>query len=421
MKSINLAKDNINKLLLTFSIPCVISMLINSIYNIVDQIFIGKGVGTLGNAATNVIFPLIIIFNALSGLIGNGAAANLSLKLGENDKKSASKCIGQAISLTFIIAIIVSLISYIFIPKLVYLFGCTENVYNYALDYGKIIILGAPFMIVYSSLSSIIRADGSPKYSMIMLVIGAVINIILDPIFIFKFNMGVKGGALATVIGQVASFIIAMLYIRKIKSVKLTKNDFKIDKESFRILSLGLSSFITQATILVLFVFMNNVMTKLGANTKFGADKPLSVYGVISKINSLYISTVLGISIGAQPIIGFNYGAGNEDRVKEVIRKVLIINFTVGIIFNLLFFFFPREIAGIFISKSDISYDLFMEFAVLMCHSFLLVIALNALEITTSIVIQSLGHVVKSTAVTFIRQIILLIPLSIIFAFVLNK
>ena len=421
MKSINLAKDNINKLLLTFSIPCVISMLINSIYNIVDQIFIGKGVGTLGNAATNVIFPLIIIFNALSGLIGNGAAANLSLKLGENDKKSASKCIGQAISLTFIIAIIVSLISYIFIPKLVYLFGCTENVYNYALDYGKIIILGAPFMIVYSSLSSIIRADGSPKYSMIMLVIGAVINIILDPIFIFKFNMGVKGGALATVIGQVASFIIAMLYIRKIKSVKLTKNDFKIDKESFRILSLGLSSFITQATILVLFVFMNNVMTKLGANTKFGADKPLSVYGVISKINSLYISTVLGISIGAQPIIGFNYGALNEDRVKEVIRKVLIINFTVGIIFNLLFFFFPREIAGIFISKSDISYDLFMEFAVLMCHSFLLVIALNALEITTSIVIQSLGHVVKSTAVTFIRQIILLIPLSIIFAFVLNK
>ena len=157
MKSINLAKDNINKLLLTFSIPCVISMLINSIYNIVDQIFIGKGVGTLGNAATNVIFPLIIIFNALSGLIGNGAAANLSLKLGENDKKSASKCIGQAISLTFIIAIIVSLISYIFIPKLIYLFGCTENVYNYALDYGKIIILGAPFMIVYSSLSSIIR------------------------------------------------------------------------------------------------------------------------------------------------------------------------------------------------------------------------------------------------------------------------
>lgn len=421
MKELNLGKEKINKLLISFSIPCVISMLINSIYNIVDQIFIGKGVGTLGNAATNVIFPLIIIFNAIAGLIGNGAAANLSLKLGENNKKEASKSIGQAISISIIISILVSLIAYILLPKLVYIFGCTESVYNYAIDYGKIIIVGAPFMLIYSSFSSIIRADGSPKYSMIMLVVGAIINIILDPIFIFILDMGVKGGAIATVIGQFISFLMAIFYLKKFKSVKLTKNDFRIDKNVLKILSLGLSSFITQATILVLFVFMNNVMTKLGANTKYGADIPLSVYGVISKINSLYISTVLGISIGAQPIIGFNYGAGNELRVKETIKKVLIINFTIGIIFNLLFIIFPKQIAGIFISNSDTSYSLFMEFATLMCHSFLLVTALNSLEMTTSIVIQSLGNVVKSTAVTFIRQIILLIPISLFLAFVLNK
>ena len=421
MKELNLGKDKINKLILAFSIPCVISMLINSVYNIVDQIFIGKGVGTLGNAATNVIFPLVIIFNALAGLIGNGAAANLSLKLGENKKEEAAKSVGQAISLTILISIIVSIIAYIFLPQLVYLFGCTKSVYKNAVDYGRIIIIGAPFMLIYSSLSSIIRADGSPKYSMIMLVIGAIINIILDPIFIFGFNMGVQGGALATIIGQIISFIIAILYLKRIKSVKLEKKDFKLDKDIFRILSLGLSSFITQATILVLFVFMNNIMTYLGAKTKFGADIPLSVYGVISKINSLYISTVLGISIGSQPIIGFNYGAGNELRVKETIKKILIINFTVGIIFNLVFLLFPRQIAGIFISASDPSYKLFMEFATLMCHSFLLVIALNALEMTTSIVIQSLGRVVKSTAVTFIRQIILLIPISLILAFALNK
>lgn len=421
MKELNLGKDKINKLLLSFSIPCVISMLINSIYNIVDQIFIGKGVGTLGNAATNVIFPLVIIFNAIAGLIGNGAAANLSLKLGENDKKNASKSIGQAITLSFLVSIIISIITYIFLPKLIYLFGCTESVYNYAIEYGKIIVIGAPFMIIYSSFSSIIRADGSPKYSMIMLVIGAIINIILDPIFIFTFNMGVKGGAIATVIGQVVSFIIACFYLKKVKSVKLTKNDFKIDKSVVKILSLGLSSFITQATILVLFVFMNNIMTKLGVKTKFGEDIPLSVYGVISKINSLYISTVLGISIGAQPIIGFNYGAGNELRVKETIKKVLTINFIVGILFNLMFLLFPRQLAGIFISANDPSYNLFMEFATLMCHSFLLVIALNALEMTTSIVIQSLGNVVKSTAVTFIRQIILLIPISLLLAFIFNK
>lgn len=421
MKELNLGKDKINKLILSFSIPCVISMLINSIYNIVDQIFIGKGVGTLGNAATNVIFPLIIIFNAVAGLIGNGAAANLSLKLGEKNKKAAAKSIGQAVSLTIILSVVISCIAYIFLPQLVYLFGCTESVYKYAVDYGRIIVIGAPFMLIYSSFSSIIRADGSPKYSMIMLVIGAIINIILDPIFIFGFDMGVKGGALATIIGQIVSFVIAIIYLFKIKSVKLTKNDFKLDKDVFRILALGISSFITQATILVLFIFMNNILTKLGANTKFGADIPLSVYGVISKINSLYISTVLGISIGSQPIIGFNYGAGNKFRVKETIRKVLIINFIIGIIFNLLFVLFPKQITGIFISSNDVSYNLFMEFAVLMCHSFLLVISLNALEMTTSIVIQSLGNVVKSTAVTFIRQIILLIPISLILAFVFNK
>lgn len=421
MKELNLGKDKINKLILSFSIPCVISMLINSIYNIVDQIFIGKGVGTLGNAATNVIFPLIIIFNAVAGLIGNGAAANLSLKLGEKNKKAAAKSIGQAVSLTIILSIVISGIAYIFLPQLVYLFGCTESVYKYAVDYGRIIVIGAPFMLIYSSFSSIIRADGSPKYSMIMLVIGAIINIILDPIFIFGFDMGVKGGALATIIGQIVSFVIAIIYLFKIKSVKLTRNDFKLDKDVFRILALGISSFITQATILVLFIFMNNILTKLGANTKFGADIPLSVYGVISKINSLYISTVLGISIGSQPIIGFNYGARNKFRVKETIRKVLIINFIIGIIFNLLFVLFPKQITGIFISSNDASYNLFMEFAVLMCHSFLLVISINALEMTTSIVIQSLGNVVKSTAVTFIRQIILLIPISLILAFVFNK
>lgn len=214
---LDLGKENINKLIWSFSIPCVISMLINSIYNIIDQIFIGKGVGSLGNAATNVIFPLIIIFNAVASLIGNGASANMSLKLGEGNKKEAAKSIGSTVSLTIISAIVLAFLSYIFMPKLVYFFGCTESVYNYAVDYGKIIAIGAPFMLTYSSLSNIIRADGSPKYSMFMLIIGAVVNIILDPIFIFVFKMGVSGGAIATVIGQVISFIIALFIFKKSK------------------------------------------------------------------------------------------------------------------------------------------------------------------------------------------------------------
>lgn len=421
MEKMDLGKEKINKLLLAFSIPCVISMLINSVYNIVDQIFIGKGVGTLGNAATNVIFPLVIIFNAVAGLIGNGAAANLSLKLGEGKKEEGGKIIGEAVTVSFIMSILLSLLAYILLPQLVYLFGCTKSVYQYAIDYGRIIIIGAPFMIVYSALSQLIRADGSPKYSMVLLVVGAIINIILDPIFIFGFNLGVKGGAIATIIGQVVSFIMSVLYLRKFKSVKLKKDSFKLDKNVTRSLGLGLSSFITQSTVLALFIFMNNMMTKYGAHTKYGADIPLSVYGVISKINSLYISTILGISIGAQPIIGFNYGARNYERVKETLRKILLINFVVGLIFNIIFYLFPKEIVSIFISSSDSNYKLFIEFAVVICHSFLLVMGLNFLEMTTSIVVQSLGNVKKATMVSFIRQIILFIPLACILCIICNK
>ena len=421
MKKNDLATEKINKLIISFAIPCVISMIINSIYNIVDQIFIGKGVGTLGNAATNVIFPLVILASAIAGLIGNGAAANFSLRLGEGNKDSAKKSVGEAITLSFIVSLIFTLISFILLPKLLYFFGCTENVYNYAYNYGKIILIGMPFMIVYSVFSNIIRADGSPKYSMIMLIIGAIINIILDPVFIFGFNLGVKGGAIATVIGQIVSFIIAIIYLKKFKTIKLEHDDFKLSKNILKILSLGLSSFITQLTILVLFVFMNNIMTKFGAKSVYGADIPLSVYGVLSKINSIYVSIILGVSIGVQPIIGFNFGAGNIDRVKEVLKKVIILNFIIGIVFNIILYCFPKEIVSIFITSSDANYDLFMEFAVLMCKTFFMVCALNAVEMTTSIVIQSLGHVKKATAVSFIRQIILLIPISLLLCITFNK
>lgn len=421
MKNMDLGKDKIGKLILSFSIPCVISMLINSVYNIVDQIFIGKGVGTLGNGATNVIFPLVMMFGATAGLIGQGAAANFSLKLGEGKKDEASKSIGMSISLTLIVSTILAVISYILLPKLVYLFGCTDNIYEYAVSYGRIIVIGAPFSLCYSALSNVIRADGSPRYSMFMLIIGAVVNLILDPVFIFGFDMGVKGGALATIIGQIVSFIIAFSYIRNIKSVKLSKDDFKIDRSVFRILGLGLSSFITQCTVLVLFVFMNNVMIKYGSFSKFGADIPLSVYGVVSKINSLLISTILGISIGSQPIIGFNYGAGNYERVKETLKKVLTINFSVSIIFNIIFFFFPRYVVGAFVSSGDPSYELFMEFGELIFHSLFLICFINALEMTTSITLQSLGKVFKSTAVSFARQILLFIPIALLLAKVFDN
>ena len=413
-KELDLGKEKIGKLLLAFSVPCIISMIINSIYNIVDQIFIGKGVGIIGNAATNVIFPIVIICNALAGLVGNGAAANLSLRLGEGKKDEAKKSIGSSITLLFIISILVVILFELLLPNLVYVFGCTKNVYSSAMTYGRIIVFGSFFMIVYSGLSQIIRADGSPKYSMVCLLVGAVLNIILDPIFIFTFNMGVAGGAIATIIGQIVSFVIALFYISKIKSVKISKEDFKIGKCTLKTLSLGLSSFITQMTVFALFVVMNNIMNKYALTSKFGKDIPLSVYGVISKINSLYVSLILGLAIGAQPIIGFNYGAGNYKRVKETLRKVMVTGFIIGIIFNLCIYIFPEKIVSIFINKSSDDYKLFMEFAIAFCKIFLLVCALNSFEMCSSITIQSLGNVKKATMVSFARQIILFIPLAII-------
>lgn len=417
MNKIDLGKEKINKLLIMFAIPCVISMLINSIYNIVDQIFIGKGVGTIGNAATNVVFPLILIYGAIASLLGNGVSANLSLKLGEGKKEEAARSLGSTITIIIITSIVTGLISYFALPLLIKWFGSTETVYPYALAYGKIIALASPFVIIYTALASVIRADGNPKYSMVLLITGAVINLILDPILIFTCHMGVEGGGIATAIGQIVSCIMAILYIFKMKSVKLKKEDFIPNKSIFRILGLGLSSFITQMTVLVLFVFMNNTMTYFGAMTKYGSDIPLSVYGIISKINSLYISSILGIAIGSQPIIGFNFGAGNKKRVQETLKKVLKINLMIGLFFNLLFVLFPEFLISFFISNQDPSYELFMEFAILICHSFMLFMGLNALEITTSITIQSLGKVIKSTLVSFTRQIILFVPIACLLSF----
>ena len=417
MNDLDLGKEKISKLLIRFAIPCVISMLINSIYNIVDQIFIGQGVGYLGNAATNVIFPLVIMCNSIAQLLGNGCAANLSLRLGEGKKDEAKKAVGTTITVTILVSIIFSVLAYLALPVLVKFFGCTDNVYPYAIEYGKIILLGAPFMIIYTSLSSIIRADGSPKYSMAFLLVGAILNIILDPIFIFVFNMGVAGGAIATIIGQIISAIIALLYIPKIKSVKLERKDFIPNSALVKVLGYGVSSFITQMTILVLFIYMNNIMTKYGALSEFGGDIPLSVYGVISKINGLYVSAVLGISIGAQPIIGFNFGAKKIERVRETLKKVVFINFVIGFIFNIIVLVFPTQLVSLFGSSDDM---LYLKFATDFCRIFLLVCTLNAFEMTTSIVVQSLGNIKKSTAVTFIRQIILFIPISLLFTKVIG-
>ena len=302
---------------------------------------------------------------------------------------------------------------YICLPKLLFLFGCTKDVYSYTYSYTRIITLGIPFVIIYTMLSSLIRADGNPKYAMIYLIVGTIINIILDPIFIFVFKMGVAGGAIATVSGQLVSFIISILYINRFRSIKLEFEDFKINKSILKVLGYGLSSFITQVTVAILFIYMNNVLTHFGDLSKFGSIVTRGAYGNVSKINSFYISSVLGIAIGSQPIIGFNFGAGNYERVRETLKRVVIINFIIGIIFNLLIMIMPEVIVMPFGSMNN---KLYREFVVSLLRIFLGVCGLNALEMSTSILIQSLGNVKRATLLAFVRQILLFIPISFILA-----
>lgn len=407
---LDLGKDKISKLLLTFAIPCVISMLINSIYNIVDQIFIGHKIGYLGNGATNIIFPLVVISLAFSLLIGDGAGAFLSLNLGEKDYKEAKNGVGSAITLLSIITIILALTFSIFLSNFINLFGCTKEIYPYALNYGRIIVLGLPFSMMSTAITSIIRADGNPKYSMISLVSGALINIILDPIFIYIFNMGVTGAAIATVIGQLVSFTICIRYLFHFKNFKLELNDFKIDKSIKKVLSYGLSSFITQLTIVVVVITMNNLLKTTGKNSIYGANIPLTVFGIVQKVNSIFISIIVGISVGAQPIIGFNYGAKEFKRVKETFITTIKVCLIVGLIVTIAFQVFPKQITNIFGSESA----LYIKFSIKCFRIFLMMALLNAFQIASGIFFQALGKAKKSAFCSLSRQILLFLPSALI-------
>ncbi len=305
-----LGKEKIGKLIRKFSVPCIISLLVNSLYNIVDQIFIGWGVGYLGNGATNIVFPLTMVCLAFALMFGDGTSAYLSLRLGEKKEKEAGKGVGNGIAISIIVAILLCAITLIFLPQLLNLFGCTEALRTYAIAYGYIIGIGLPFMMVGTTLNSIIRADGNPKYAMTSMVLGAVLNIILDPIFIFVFKMGVEGAAIATVISQIVTFAMNIIYIKKFKSVKIGKEEFKLKLNVLqKVSTLGISSFITQISIVLVIAVENNLLGKYGANSKFGSEIPITVFGIVMKISQILNSIIIGIAAGSQPILGYNYGA----------------------------------------------------------------------------------------------------------------
>ena len=406
-----LGYEKIGKLIKKFSLPCIISLLVNSLYNIVDQIFIGWGVDYLGNGATNIVFPLTVIALSFALMFGDGSSAFLSLKLGEKKKEEASKGVCNGIFLSIIVSIILCTISLVFLPQILNLFGCTDILRDYALKYGYIIVMGFPFMMIGTTLNSIIRADGSPKYSMASMIVGAILNTILDPIFIFVFNKGVEGAAIATVISQIVTAVLNVLYIKKFKSIKIDKEAFKLKSEFCKKVSLlGISSFITQISIVLVIAVENNVLGKYGAESKYGSEIAITVLGIVMKISQILNSIIIGLAAGAQPIIGYNYGAQKYDRVKKALGIVLKIGVAVSTIAFILFQTIPDKLISIFGNEND----LYIEFACLSFRTYLLLCIFNGIQIPAGIFFQAIGKSSKSAILSLSRQIVFLIPAMII-------
>lgn len=408
-----LGYEKIPRLLTRYAVPSIISMLVNSLYNLVDQIFIGQGVGYLGNAATNVSFPLSTICLSISLLIGVGTATRFSLELGAGNKDNATKTVGNAFSLMAISGIIYFVMIQLFCKPLLVLFGGTPEVLPYSETYTRITAFGMPLMIVITGMSHISRADGTPNFAMICMMTGAVINTVLDPVFIFVFRLGVAGAALATVISQLISFVIAINYIRNFKQIKLRKNDFILKLSVIKkIISFGMSNSLNQVALTLVQIVLNNSLTYYGAKSIYGSEIPLASSGIIIKTNAILLAVIIGISQGAQPIIGFNYGAKQFDRVRKTYKTAVLCNLVISLVAFAFFQLFPKTIIGIF-GKGD---PLYFEFATYFLRVFLLMTPINGIQLISANFFSAIGKPLKGITLSLTRQVILLIPFVIIFS-----
>lgn len=409
------ATEKISKLILRFGVPSAVSLVVNALYNIVDQIFIGQGVGFLGNAATNVAFPVVTIAMALGIFIGDGAAAFYSLNLGAGDIKRAKNGVGNSYSMLIISGVLLSILAFLFMEPLLLMFGGTPDVMPYAIRYMRIIILGFPAVIMGVGLNSSIRADGSPKYAMAIMLLGAFVNTVLDPLFILKFKMGMEGAALATILGQYATMILGLIYLPRFKNVKFDKDAFKLRKSiCTKICSLGTSSFISQAAIIAVMFVTNQLIVIYGAKSIYGSDIPMAVFGIAMKVYQILNATLLGLALGSQPIAGFNYGAKNYDRVRETFKTTVKISTICGIVAWVFFMFFPMQIISIFGSESA----LYNEFAVLSFRLHLPFCFITGFYVTSSILFQAIGKPKTATILSLAKQILLYIPVTFVMSLI---
>ena len=401
----------VGKLLLSFSVPSIISCLVNSIYNIVDQIFIGQGVGYLGNAATTVAFPVMTIVMAFATLIGSGGSAYAAIKLGEKQDGEAKLTLNNLLTLSVVVGVGILALGLIFLEPLLSLFGATGAVMPYAKDYTSIILLGVPFSILGVSLSNMARTDGSPRLSMYGILIGAVLNTILDPIYIFTLGWGVKGAALATITSQIISAVILLLYFWKRGHMRFDRQAMKpVGRVVGKTVALGASAGITQVVACIMQVVMNNSLIHYGNLSDVGGEVALSAMGIVMKIAMILGSVCIGIGVGAQPILGFNYGAQHNVRIRRTYRMAVIWA-TVAILAGWVFCqTCPNLILQLFGGGSDT----FNAFAVRCMRIFLGGIFCAGFLFVSTNYFQATGQPLKASILSMLRQLLLLIPLLLI-------
>lgn len=401
----------VGKLMVKFAVPSIIAMIVGALYNIVDQLFIGQKVGELGNAATNVAFPFSTACLALALLFGIGGASCFNLAMGRGDREKAPYYIGNAVSMLVLCGLILCIIALLFLTPLLKMFGSPDDVLPYAKDYVSITAIGFPFMLLTTGGGHLIRADGSPQMTMICNLTGAVINTVLDAVFVLGMDMGMKGAALATIIGQIISAVIVVVYMLNYKSVRLSLKHFKI-KISYtgRVISIGMASFFNQIAMMAVQIVLNNSLKHYGELSSYGSSIPIACAGIVMKVSQVFFSVVIGLGQGTQPIESYNYGAKNYKRVREAYRMALISGAAVSIIAFLAFQIFPRQIIGMFGEGSEE----YFEFGVKFFRIFVFFILLNFLQPITSTFFTSIGKPVKGIFLSLTRQIIFLLPLIII-------
>ncbi len=403
-----LGTEKIGKLLLTYSIPGVISMLVNSIYNMVDQIFIGQGVGYLGNAATNVVFPFNQIMMALSVMVAAGTAANVGLNLGRKMEDEANHFVGTGFCLAVINGIAVLIIAQILMPVLLRVFGATDSVMPYALDYGRIVLIGFPFISCGMFMNEIIRMDGSPRRAMIAMIFGAIVNLVFDPLFIFVFHWGVKGAALATIMGQILTFFILITRMFRLKTLQFNKSDFRLQPRRVAIIcKIGISAFLTNIAFLFVTILMNNQATKYGALSIYGPEIPLTCFGIVMKINSLMTAVIIGVTHATQPIFSYNYGAGKFRRIRQLFFTAAFTAIIIGVIGCLIFQFFPQQIIKLLGQESA----LYNEFAVMALKTMTILVFVIGISMLAGAYFQSVGKPLKAVILSLSRTVLFSMPL----------